>query len=682
MFPATHSRRTFLNSSPSPCNADYPTGQVSDCYTGRWRRRLDRLQARVPDNVVGMEALVADKTAENQQASVAVVLPIYNQTPFLRRALASLQAQTYTDWHLVVVDDGSTDPSAIAAILHDLFPEHCYTYRRLVTNHGLGAALNIALAATAAPYIAYLPADDLYYPDHLASLLACLEQQPAAILAYSGVRHHSHDYAHGQISGLPLQLVQTLHRRTVDRWVERTELVTDDLERLYWGSLRHHGSFVGTHQLTAEWVAHPEQRNRIIRESLGGGLNRYRRHYQIAHPLRFQSSEGDLLDEGTLYRRFRDRPDTPRTPDSLKILLVGELAFNPERILALEERGHQLFGLWTPDGVGFNTVGPLPFGHVTEIPLANWQEQVRQVQPDVIYALLNWHAVPFAHQVLLGAPDIPFVWHFKESPFACLERGMWPQLVDLHLRSDAQIYTSPEMLDWYDTVLPGQVRHERALVIDGDLPKADWFTQERSERLSQRDGEIHTAVSGRPFGIHPETIGQLAQAGIHMHFYGPTWGDWWSNWIAESRKVAPRHLHLEGSVLPPEWVRELSQYDAGWLHIFTSHNAGEIRRANWDDMNYPARLGTLLAAGLPLIQPDHGNAIVATQALSRRLDIGLTFRDAEDLAAQLRDTTRLAQLRENAWGQRSRFCFDTYADQLITLFRQVISAGSRRSSVG
>ena len=56
--------------------------------------------------------------------------------------------------------------------------------------------------------------------------------------------------------------------------------------------------------------------------------------------------------------------------DDLKILLVGELAYNAERVLALEERGHKLYGLWTPEPYWWNTVGPLPFGHVEDIPRA------------------------------------------------------------------------------------------------------------------------------------------------------------------------------------------------------------------------------------------------------------------------------------------------------------------------
>ena len=73
---------------------------------------------------------------------------------------------------------------------------------------------------------------------------------------------------------------------------------------------------------------------------------------------------------------------------------------------------------------------------------------------DVIYGLLNWQAVPFVHEVLCGNPGIPFVWHFKEGPFICLEKGTWPQLLDLYRQADGRIFCSPEARDWFDTVSP------------------------------------------------------------------------------------------------------------------------------------------------------------------------------------------------------------------------------------
>jgi glycosyltransferase involved in cell wall biosynthesis len=583
-------------------------------------------------------------------------------------------AQTLPDWELILVDDGSTDAMRPAVGPYPNDPR--VRYERLDRNRGLGVALNRALAQATAPLIAYLPADDVYYADHLASLVDCLDAHPAAALAYSGVRHHYNRSAEGTIPGYPLQLVQVLHRRTPDRWVEREEVVTDDLDRMYWAALRAHGDFVATGRLTCEWVDHPAQRHKVIQEPVGG-INLYRQRYQVPHPLRFHSTVGNRIDEVSRYRRYRERPDTPRAADGLKILLVGELAYNADRVLALEERGHKLYGLWMPDPYWYNTVGPLPFGHVEDLPRDAWRAAVRRVQPDVIYALLNWQAVPFAHEVLTANPGVPFVWHFKEGPFICLEKGTWNELIDLYTRAGGRIYSSPEMRDWFGTVVPGIESLGPALVLDGDLPKRDWFTAPPSPRLSDADGQLHTVVPGRPIGLHPHTVGELAAEGVHLHFYGDFTHGQWKAWIEKARGIAPAHLHLHANVDQEDWVTEFSQYDAGWLHFFQSEDAGDIRRANWDDLNYPARIATLAVSGLPMLQGDNGGAIVATQTLARERDLGLFFRDMADLGAQLRDRARLDQIRANVWRHREEFTFDYHADRLIAFFREVITHARR-----
>ena len=596
-------------------------------------------------------------------------MPTFNQSRFIARALDSLSAQSLADWELVIVDDGSTDDTG--ELVQPYLADARVRYERLDENCGLGAALNHALTCARAPLIAYLSSDDVYYRDHLASLAGCLDAHTEVALAYSGVRHHYNRSAAGQIEGYPLQLVQVMHRRTVDRWVERVELVTDDLERMFWSRLRRRGAFVDSGRLTCEWVDHPGQRHKVIQEPVGG-INPYRVRYGVKGPLRFHTTVGNRIDEVAHYRRFRERPDTPRAADGLTILLVGELAYNPERVLALEERGHKLYGLWTPDPYWYNTVGPLPFGHVEDLPRAGWRDAMRRLRPDVIYALLNWQAVPFAHQVLTENPGVPFVWHFKEGPFICLEKGTWPQLVDLYARADGRIYSSPEMRDWFRTVAPGRIPAEPSLVLDGDLPKREWFTTVRSARLSESDGQVHTLVPGRPIGLHPATVADLAAHGIHLHFYGDFTHGQWRAWIEKARGLAPGYLHLQANVDQEDWVREFSQYDAGWLHVFKSENEGEIRRANWDDLNYPARIATLVAAGLPLLQYDNRGAVVATQSLVRELDLGVFFTDMAHLAAQLRDHERMARLRASVWRRREQFTFDHHADRLVDFFRRVI----------
>lgn len=601
--------------------------------------------------------------------AVSIVMPTYAHEPFVRRALESLLDQTLTDWELLIVDDAS--PDATEQAVRPYLKESRIQYHRLECNRGLGAALNYGLDHTQAPLVAYLPSDDVYYREHLQLLVTCLHSHRQAFLAYAGVRHHYNRYAEGPIDGYPLQLVQVVHRRAADRWLEREELVTDDLERMYWRRLHRYGQFLGTRRVTCEWVSHPAQLHRLLQEPVGG-INLYRQRFQVSHPLRFQTTVGNWIDEVEQYRPFRERPDTPPVADGLKILLVGELAYNADRILALEERGHKLYGLWMPEPYWYNTVGPVPFGHVEDIPRVNWQRTVRQLRPDVIYALLNWQAVPFAHEVLTHNPGIPFVWHFKEGPFICLEKGIWPQLVDLYLRSDGQIYSSPEMEEWFEAIVPG-VNHRPKLVLDGDLPKREWFSDNLTARISATTGEIHTVVPGRPIGLHPHTIAELAAARVHVHFYGDFMHGQWREWIAKAMGMAEGHLHLHAHIDPKDWVAEFSRYDAGWLHFFNSRNQGDLRRADWDDLNYPARISTLVGAGLPLLERDNSGSIVATQSLVRERNLGLLFNTMEELGTLLRQQERMAAIRANVWARRHEFTFDHHADRLISFFRSVIA---------
>ena len=600
---------------------------------------------------------------------VSVLMPTFNQSRFVRRAVESLFTQTLADWELIIVDDGSTDdtPARVAPYLSD--PR--VRYERLDGNHGPGTAINLALDRSTAPLIAYLPSDDVYYTEHLADLAACLDAHPSAIMAYSGIRHHYNRSAPGQIDGFWLQMAQVMHRRTSDRWVERSEFVTDDLDRMFWSRLRARGDIVSTERVTCEWVDHPHQRHKIVREPIGG-VNTYRDHFQVTHPLRFWTTTGNRIDEVERYRRFRERPATPRAADGLKILLVGELAYNAERVLALEERGHQLYGLWMPNPYWYNTVGPVPFGHVEDLPRADWQAAIRRVQPDIIYALLNWQAVPFAHHVMTNNPGVPFVWHFKEGPFISLEKGHWTELIDLHTRADGLIYSSPEMEAWFQTVVPETAGGCPTLVLDGDLPKREWFAATPSPRLSENDGEIHTVVPGRPIGLHPHTVAELAQHGIHLHFYGDFVHGQWRAWIDKALDLAPGYLHLHANVDQDAWVTEFSRYDAGWLHVFESENGGDIRRANWDDLNYPARIATLVVAGLPLLQRDNQGAVVAADRLARERGLGLAFTSMAELGERLRDRPSLEATRANVWRQRDVFTFDAHAERLIAFFRRVI----------
>ena len=243
------------------------------------------------------------RVARRRTPSVSVLMPTYKHGALIPRALGSLLAQTLEDWELIVIDDGSPDETR--EVVADFLSDPRVAYYRLDPNRGLGEALNYGLDRARAVLVAYLPSDDLYHARHLEWLARCLAQREDAALSYAGVKNEHrvpgkgvvmNRTTAGEMDGLPLQLVQVMHRATGERWMERDELVTDDLDRMYWSKLRRHGAFVGTGRISCEWVDHPAQRHKLIREPLGG-INPYRSYYRVRRPLRFQSTAGNFTDE-------------------------------------------------------------------------------------------------------------------------------------------------------------------------------------------------------------------------------------------------------------------------------------------------------------------------------------------------------------------------------------------------
>jgi hypothetical protein len=631
---------------------------------------------------------------------ISVLMPTYNQVPFIRRALASLRAQTIHEWELVVVVDGATDETG--AVLAAYAGEPWLRLYHNAPNAGLGAALNQATRLARGHYLAYLPSDDLYLPHHLEQLAALLDARPEIDLAYGGVRWGARSEAPtlrgaGAVgheaetlaelvavtreeaipSGNLLALVQVMHRRTWEAelpWPERAEIVSDTLEADHWRALLARGArFAYSGAVSCEWVSHPEQRHQLI-AGHHGGLARYRRHYGVGGDvlLNWQPSRGMVVDERERYRPLLARKAAMAAPreGGLTILLVGELGFNPERIMAFEERGHRLLGTWVARPETWDATGPLPGCAIEDIPFdQHWAERVRASRPDVIYALLNWQSLELIDQVQAAAPDIPLVFHFKEGPFICLEHGLWPLLMRVLARSDGVVLINQECSDWFQAATDGMLDPQAVLLLDGDLPKRDWMTDDWAPKLSDADGALHTVCAGRPLGLDP--FAAIAAAGIHVHFYGRHFQQAFPRWTSVG--VATGFMHLHDAVEPQHWVRELSRYDAAWFHVFTSDNGGDLGRARWDDLNLPARLGTYAAAGLPWIMKDNRGSRVALQQLAERHGVGVFFDDFAHLGEQLRDHAGLRRRAEAMRASRMTFSFDAHVDDLIGFFERTIA---------
>jgi glycosyltransferase involved in cell wall biosynthesis len=107
--------------------------------------------------------------------TVSIVIPCYNHGAFLPETLDSVDAQTFRDFEVIIVDDGSTDEITVQ-LLDRLEQPRCRVIRTV--NRGVSAARNRGIDEAAGRFILPLDADDLIAPEYLARTVPILETQP------------------------------------------------------------------------------------------------------------------------------------------------------------------------------------------------------------------------------------------------------------------------------------------------------------------------------------------------------------------------------------------------------------------------------------------------------------------------------------------------------------------------
>ncbi|ABA88140.1 glycosyltransferase [Syntrophotalea carbinolica DSM 2380] len=106
----------------------------------------------------------------------SIIMPVWNRAEEVAAAVDSVLAQTFRDFELVIVDDGSTDD--LAAVVEAYEDERIRFYRR--PHEGVCKARNFALSKACYPYIAYLDSDNRWSPDFLAIMRKALQDSPEA----------------------------------------------------------------------------------------------------------------------------------------------------------------------------------------------------------------------------------------------------------------------------------------------------------------------------------------------------------------------------------------------------------------------------------------------------------------------------------------------------------------------
>lgn len=385
----------------------------------------------------------------------------------------------------------------------------------------------------------------------------------------------------------------------------------------------------------------------------------------------------------------------------MRILLVGALSWNPERIRSLCERGHRLWGLWTRS-MGWDQ-GPYKAtdGCIEPIVLHDAARAIRDLKIDCVYSLFQVyhprlrgaagasveHDIWTALRTLLferqrGAFDIPIVRHWGFDV-----QNLDP---DVARAFDGHIFCNREKLAYWTTPLRQggcglDLVSDCAVVefLDSDRPKLEFMNDDLPERMSERTGEIHTVCIGRPFGIDYLAA---ARRGIHVHIYGNHFDDLYRMMardlsLTSARReveLLRRFLHLHPSLQTLDaswdevrrtksaWVREFGRYDAGWSYI-----GSPLPWEPLDDRGaIPNRLSTYLLAGLPVITDARPGFYRFDELARLGVNIDLVDSDYDGLRIRLELEVRNRERRGNALRGRAGYSFDATIDPLLAVLER------------
>src|SRR5215813_4804398 len=144
---------------------------------------------------------------------VSVIIIFLNEEKFIREAIESVSAQTYDNWELLLVDDGSSDASTEIALQYaEQYPIKVrYLEHESHQNRGMSASRNLGVRQSTGEYVAFLDADDVWLPDKLEEQVAILSSHPEAAMICGPVQWwyswtgNAEDIQRDHVVALPIQ---------------------------------------------------------------------------------------------------------------------------------------------------------------------------------------------------------------------------------------------------------------------------------------------------------------------------------------------------------------------------------------------------------------------------------------------------------------------------------------------
>lgn len=165
------------------------------------------------------------KEAKKNQL-VSIVVPVHNAERFVGEAIESVLAQTYPDWELILVDDGSTDNSANVI---KKYKSNKVKIASLAKNAGAAKARNRGISEAKGRYLCFLDADDLWTPEKLEKQVKFMQEKNCAF-SFTGYEFAD---AEGQPNGKVVHVPSTItYRQALRNTTIWTSTVMFDMRKL------------------------------------------------------------------------------------------------------------------------------------------------------------------------------------------------------------------------------------------------------------------------------------------------------------------------------------------------------------------------------------------------------------------------------------------------------------------
>ena len=161
---------------------------------------------------------------------ISIVTPVYNAAAFIRQTMEMVQAQTYTDWELILVDDGSKDNSC--EVIEDYLKENPDERIRLIKkgiNEGAALSRNRGIKEAKGRYIAFLDADDVWLTHKLQRQMEFMKEKDAGFVFSAYEFGDEEAIGTGRIVHVPDSLT---YKKALSRTVIFTTTVLLDREKI------------------------------------------------------------------------------------------------------------------------------------------------------------------------------------------------------------------------------------------------------------------------------------------------------------------------------------------------------------------------------------------------------------------------------------------------------------------